>query len=129
MRSQKISSEPLIGQMSQHLMPIGCLMLTEAIRNLRETLASRRARQEALTQADSRQPSSCISWRLTLKDVLGWRMVSTAAVTVDTVLASRALSSTWGRPVRGLSSTSTAALGRENKTHTDKPKPKSKIQV
>ena len=89
--------------------------LTEAIRNLRETLASRRARQEALTQADSRQPSSCISWRLTLKDVLGWRMVSTAAVTVATVLASLALSSTWGRPVRGLSSTSTAALNRENK--------------
>ena len=94
-------------------MLIGCCSLTEAIRNLRETLASRRARHEALTQADSRHPSSCISWRLTLKDVLGWRMVSTEAVTVDTILASLALSSTWGRPVRGLNITSTAALSRE----------------
>ena len=54
------------GQEDQDMTLLHYLMtttVTEAIRNLRETLASSKARQEAFTQADSRHPSSSISWQ------------------------------------------------------------------
>ena len=58
-------------------------MVTAARRNFMETEASMRARQLALIQEATRHPSSCISCKLILMDVLGCNMVRMAAVQVD----------------------------------------------